>query len=392
MAGTSNGAVAYGQTTIPVGIRSRFVDTNNGVTLHVLEAGFEAPGRPLVLLLHGFPELAYSWRKVMPPLAAAGYHVAAPEHRGYGRSGGTDVAFDDSLWPWRPMERVRDTLGLVSALGYRRVAMVVGHDFGAAVAAWSTLIRPDVFRSMLLMTAPFEGAPSFPFDTANAPPLSAPAPAGPTVHDDLAALPRPRKHYHWDNARREANDEWVHAKQGIHAFLRAYYHVKSADWKGNQPHPLTAFSAAELAKLPRYYVMDLDKTMPENVAPDMPSPAEIAANRWLTEEELRVCSDEYTRTGFQGGLQSYRLQTDPAYTAELRLYSGRTIDVPSLFVSGARDWGVYQRAGRLEAMRDTVCTDLRGIHLLDGAGHWVQQEQPEAVCRLMLEFLRGQQG
>ena len=138
--------------------------------------------------------------------------------------------------------------------------------------------------------------------------------------------------------------------------------------------------------------MDLDTTMPENVAPDMPTPEEIAANQWLTEEELRVCSDEYTRTGFQGGLQSYRLQTDPVYSAELRLYSGRTIDVPSLFISGTSDWGVYQRAGRLEAMRDTACTDLRGIHLLDGAGHWVQQEQPEAVSRLMLEFLRGQQG
>ncbi len=278
MSGTINGDVAYGQTTIPVGIRSRFVDNNNGITMHILEAGFEEPGRPLVLLMHGYPELAYSWRKVMLPLAEAGYHVAAPDHRGYGRSDGTDVTFDDSLWPWRPMERVRDTLGLVYALGYRSVAMIVGHDFGSAVSAWSTLIRPDVFRSMLLMTAPFEGAPSFPFNTANEPPKP-PAPAGPTVHDDLAALPRPRKHYHWYNARREANDEWVNAKQGIHDFLRAYYHVKSADWKGNDPHPLTDFSAAELAKMPRYYIMDLDKTMPENVALDMPTPEEIAAAR-----------------------------------------------------------------------------------------------------------------
>jgi pimeloyl-ACP methyl ester carboxylesterase len=132
--------------------------------------------------------------------------------------------------------------------------------------------------------------------------------------------------------------------------------------------------------------------MPENVALDMPTPEEIAANRWLTEEELRVCSDEYTRTGFQGGLNSYRLQTDPAYSAELRLYSDRTIDVPSMFISGTSDWGVYQRAGRLEAMRDKICTDFRGVHLLEGAGHWVQQEQPEAVTRLLLEFLQGQKG
>ena len=384
----TNNDVLYGQTTIPVGIRSRLVDNNNGIKMHILEAGFEKPGRPLILLMHGYPELAFSWRKNLLPLAAAGYHVVAPDHRGYGRSGGADVTFDDSLWPFRPMERVRDTLGLVYALGYREVAMIVGQDFGSSVSAWSTLIRPDVFRSMVLMTAPFEGAPSFPFNTANEPPK--PAPSGPTVHDDLAALPQPRKHYHWYNARREANAEWMGAKQGIHDFLRAYFHVKSADWKGNNPFPLKAFSATELAKMPRYYIMDLDKTMPENVAPDMPTPEEIAANTWLTDEELRVYSSEFGRTSFQGGLNSYRLQTDPSFSAELRLYSGATIDVPSMFISGKSDWGAFQRAGRLEAMRDTICTDLRGIHLLDGAGHWVQQEQPEVVVKLLTEFLQGQ--
>lgn len=384
----TNNDVLYGQTTIPVGIRSRLVDNNNGITMHILEAGFEEPGRPLILLMHGYPELAFSWRKNLLPLAAAGYHVVAPDHRGYGRSGGADVKFDDSLWPFRPMERVRDTLGLVYALGYREVAMIVGQDFGSSVASWSTLIRPDVFRSMVLMTMPFDGAPSFPFNTANAPPQ--PAPSGPTVFDDLAALPQPRKHYFMYNARREANAEWMGAKQGVHDFLRAYFHVKSADWKGNNPFPLKAFSATELAKMPRYYIMDLDKTMPENVAPDMPTPEEIAANTWLTDEELRVYSSEFGRTGFQGGLNSYRLQTDPSFSAELRLYSGATIDVPALFISGKSDWGAFQRPGRLEAMRDKICTDHRGIHLLDGAGHWVQQEQPEVVVELLIEFLQGQ--
>jgi len=158
----------------------------------------------------------------------------------------------------------------------------------------------------------------------------------------------------------------------------------------DNPFPLKAFSATELAKMPRYYIMDLDKTMPENVAPDMPTPEEIAANTWLTDEELRVYSSEFGRTSFQGGLNSYRLQTDPSFSAELRLYSGATIDVPSMFISGKSDWGAFQRAGRLEAMRDKMCTDLRGIHLLDGAGHWVQQEQPEVVVKLLTEFLQGQ--
>jgi pimeloyl-ACP methyl ester carboxylesterase len=117
-------------------MRSRELDNQNGITMHVLEDGFEPQGRPCVLLLHGFPELAYSWRKVMPVLAEAGYHVVAADLRGYGRSGGTDVQFEDDLRPFTLLNYVRDALGLVFALGYRSVAAVVGHDFGSPVAAW----------------------------------------------------------------------------------------------------------------------------------------------------------------------------------------------------------------------------------------------------------------
>src|SRR4051812_10840491 len=164
MSGTINGDVAYGQTTIPVGIRSRFVDNNNGITMHILEAGFEEPGRPLVLLMHGYPELAYSWRKVMLPLAEAGYHVIAPDQRGYGRTTGWDGNYDGDLASFRLLNLARDALGLVSALGYRSIAGVVGHDFGSPVAAWCALTRPDVFRSMALMSSPFGGPPALPFD------------------------------------------------------------------------------------------------------------------------------------------------------------------------------------------------------------------------------------
>jgi len=141
----------YHDAILPRGIRSRFVDNGNGITMHVWEAGFEPKGRPAVVLVHGFPELAYSWRKVMPPLAAAGYHVIAPDLRGYGRSDGTDVRFDDDLSPFRTLNEVRDVVGLVSALGYRSVAAIVGHDFGSPVAAWCTVVRPDIFRSVVLM-------------------------------------------------------------------------------------------------------------------------------------------------------------------------------------------------------------------------------------------------
>ncbi|HXW27780.1 MAG TPA: alpha/beta fold hydrolase, partial [Xanthobacteraceae bacterium] len=136
---------------LPRGIRSRFVDGVNGLRMHVLEAGFETAGRPCVLLLHGFPELAFSWRKVMPAVAAAGFHVVAPDLRGYGRTTGWSADFDTDLRPFGLLNIVRDVLGLAFALGYRRVAAVIGHDYGAIVAPWCVLLRPDVFGSLVLM-------------------------------------------------------------------------------------------------------------------------------------------------------------------------------------------------------------------------------------------------
>ena len=368
---------------LPPGIRSRFVDGINGLRMHVLEAGYETKGRPCILLLHGFPELAFSWRKVMPVLADAGYHVIAPDQRGYGRTTGWSADYDGSLAPFRLFNLVRDALGLVSAFGYKQVDLV-GHDFGSLLAPWCTLIRPDVFRSVTMMSAPFGGPPPLPFNTADAP--ATPPPEDP-VHRALLALPRPRKHYQWYYSTRPANDDMQHAPQGVHDFLRAYYHHKSADWTDNKPYPLTSWSADDLAKLPTYYVMDAGETMAETVAKEMPSAAAIAANQWLPDRELAFYSAEYARTGFQGGLQWYRCGTSGMFTNELQLFSGRTIDVPSCFISGKQDWGIYQRPGMIEAMQTKACTNMLGCHLIDGAGHWVQQEQPAEVGRLLLDFL-----
>ncbi|MBV9375113.1 MAG: alpha/beta hydrolase [Alphaproteobacteria bacterium] len=373
---------------LPSGVRSRFVDGINGLRMHVLEAGLEPHGRPLILLLHGFPELAYSWRKVMLPLAAAGFHVVAPDQRGYGRTTGWDADYDGDLASFRILNAVRDALGLVSALGYRKVAGVFGHDFGASVAAWCALVRPDVFRSVALMSAPFAGPPPLPFNTADDPAQS--GPTGLTIHDDLAKLPRPRKHYQWYYSTRPANNDMWHCPQGVHAFLRGYFHHKSADWNGNNPFPLKSWTAGELAKMPTYYIMDLAQNMPETVAAEMPSEAQIAACRWLPDSELRVYSTEYERTGFQGGLQWYRSRTGGKFDGELQLFSGRTIDVPSIFIAGKSDWGTYQRPGNFEQMQQSACTRMMGCHLIDGAGHWVQQEQPEQVSTLLVEFLQRQ--
>lgn len=379
-------ATPYGAGTLPAGIRSRIVSGVNGIAMHVLEAGHETPGRPGLLLVHGFPELGYSWRKVMLPLAAAGFHVMAPDQRGYGRSGGTDVRFDDDLTPFSTLNRVRDMLALVNALGHREVACVVGHDFGSPVAAWCALTRPDVFKSVVMMSAPFGGTARLPFNTANATP--APSAPAPDMDAGLAALTPPRKHYQTYYTTRDANDNMWKPPQGLHAFIRAYYHAKSADWPGNTPHPLAANTPAEFAKLPRYYVMDQSKGMAEQVAADMPTSAQIAACQWLPDRELAVYAEEYGRTGFQGGLQSYRVGRVPRLSAELTLFAGRTIDVPATFISGKSDWGVFQRAGSFEAMQKTACTAFTGAHLLDGAGHWVQQEQPARVAELILQFVR----
>lgn len=380
----------YGNGTLPAGVRSRQIANVNGMTVHILEAGYETAGRPAVLLLHGFPELAYSWRKVIPSLAAAGYRVIAPDQRGYGRTTGWDDSYDADPDPFRILNMTRDAIGLVYALGYRSVAMVVGHDAGAPVASWSALIRPDIFRSLTIMSSPFEGAPSLPFNTANGAPPPSPAITDAELDAELAKLNPPRKYYRNYQRTRGANDDMLHAPQGLHAFFRAYYFYKSADYKGNKPHPLKARTATEMAQIPTYYVMEKDKGMAATVAPMMPSADYIANCKWLTEPEVEVYATEYGRTGFTGALQGYRVRrgSDPRSIAEMHTFSGRTVDVPSQFIAGKSDWGVYQTPGAVDKMRTSACTHMAGFHLLDGAGHWVQQEQPEQVSELLVQFLR----
>jgi pimeloyl-ACP methyl ester carboxylesterase len=235
-----------------------------------------------------------------------------------------------------------------------------------------------VFERLVLMSAPFAGTP---------PRISSDPPPGPDLHAELAALPRPRKHYQWYFSTDRANDDMWHAPQGVHDFLRAYFHFKSGDWTGNQPLPLASRAAEAFAKMPTYYVMDLAEDMASTVAEQMPTSDEIAANRWLPDDELAVYSAEYERTGFQGGLQLYRVLTTGCFNSDLEVFAGRTIDVPSMFIAGRSDWGVYQAPGALERMRDAACTDMRAVHLVEGAGHWVQQENADAVNALLLDFL-----
>ncbi len=358
---------------LPPSVRAGFVDGVNGLRMHVLQAGRD--GGPLVLLLHGFPELAYSWRGVIPALADAGCHVVAPDLRGFGRTTGWDDAYDTDLTAFGLLNQLRDVLALVSALGHRKVAMVVGHDTGSGLAAAAALIRPDIFASVVLMSAPFGGPPAL---------RSAPAAE---IDAALAALNPPRKHYHDYYSRPAAEAEMRSCPQGLHDFMRAYYHHKSADWPGNQPYPLAGWTAEALAVLPTYYVMMRDETMAQTVAHEMPSAAQIAGCRWLTEVELGVYVNEYGRTGFQGGLNWYRCRTSGLYARELSTFAGMTIDVPAGFIAGRQDWGIYQQPGAFERMQSDACTRMAFCELLPGAGHWVQQEQAARVSELLTGFL-----
>ena len=375
---------------LPPAISENYVYCSaNGLTFHILEAGY-APeqSRPLIILCHGYPELAFSWRKVMPALADAGYYVVAFDQRGYGRTTGWDDSTfaNTNLAEFTRTNLVRDVVVLVHALGYREVKCIVGHDFGAVTSSMCALLRPDLFKSVVMMSHPFKEHGGLPFNLAHG---VAEDPSPPRdIQRELARLPEPRKHYAWYNSKAVAALHWSVPVQGLDAFLRGYIHVKSADWAGNEPHPLQSFTATELAKLPNYYIMPLHSSMPETIAAMMEGEDENKTKRWMSDQDLAVYVQEWTRTGFQGGLNWYRTSTDPTKRADLDLYAGRKIECPAAFISGAKDWGNYQEPGAIEAY-PTSCTQFKGITFIEGAGHWPQQEQPEKVTEAILGFLQS---
>lgn len=368
----------YSSSLLPAGIRSRFVANGNGLHMHVLEAGFESGDRPSVVLLHGFPELAYCWRKVMPLLANAGFHVIAPDQRGYGRTTGGDSSHDCDLAEYHPVSLSRDIVGLLDALELKNVS-VVGHDFGAPVAGYCASLHPDRFNAVVFMSAPFEGI-------ASAEDIISARTTREKLAHELAQLIPARKHYQDYYCSPEADPNMTQAPDGLLSFQRAYYHVKSADWSDNTPQLLPDSSAATLAQMPAYYIIQAEHGMAESVAPHAPSAEEIRSNTWLPEHELAVFHEAFRRTGYQGGLNWYRaLRTAPPIDLSDHL---REIRQPALFISGQRDWGTYQKPGALERMQTQICLNHQGTHLIPQAGHWVQQEQPSETARLLIEFLQ----
>ncbi|EED17516.1 epoxide hydrolase, putative [Talaromyces stipitatus ATCC 10500] len=406
---------------LPPGIISRQIDLSayGHLSYHILEAG--APTDPLIILLHGFPELAFSWRKVILPLANAasapsenrrrrGYHVIAPDQRGFGRTTGWDSRHYEQvdLHNFTTTMYVRDTIALVNALGYSKVECIVGHDAGAVTAAACATIRPDVFKSVVLLTHPFSGMPRLPFNTVDIqgsssfPPASAGI-AAPSINDKLRVYNR--KHYKWYYSTHEANADMAGPTTagGLREFLRGYFHVKSASSKGNNPHPLINKAESsrqlewpmdEVVKMPYYYIMPLEATMPQAIERLMTDEPHDASKDWLPDEDLEVYVNEYARTTFQGGLNWYRAQTadgdkKPELRHDLDIFSGKRITIPCAFIGGEKDWGTYQQPGAIEKMtgeEKEVCDDFRMFRMVEGAGHWIPQEKPDEVVQAILEL------
>jgi pimeloyl-ACP methyl ester carboxylesterase len=373
----------YGEVPMPEGIISRKIQNNNGLNMHILEARPDEQKRPLIILAHGFPELAYSWRHILPAIASLGYVVVAPDQRGYGRTTGWSNRYEDSIEPFNLANLARDIIGLVGALGYHKVRTIIGHDAGSYVAGTCSLVRPDIFQSCVMMSAPFSGTPPLSQDAISR--LTRPSLLD--FNKQLNALKEPRKHYQVYYSEPSANADMMNASQGIHQFLRAYYHHKSADWHENQPTKLASWDAEVMAQMPTYYIMNKNDTMAETVAPYMPSENQIKNCQWLTNDELAVYASEYTRNTFQGGLQWYRCSVEGVNQKAMSLFAGLQITVPSLFLSGKQDWGIYQTPGAIEYMREQACTSMKEIVLIDNAGHWVQQEQSQAVIDNLSDFL-----
>lgn len=391
-------AIKFSEFSSPLpldGISEDYIDCTESVGLrfHILECGYDiSKPKPLVLLLHGFPELAYSWRKVMPAIASAGFHCVAVDQRGYGRTTGWKKASYDetNIYEYAVISYVQDVIALVFALGYNNVRCLVGHDVGAAVAAMCVLARPDLFTSCVLMSHPFKAAPELTRVRTHSGTNVLPQPVierDPDIQTSLANLTPPRKPYKWYNATSRAAEDWDNAAQGLSSFLRGYFHLKSATNRANNPFPLKSWTASELAKMPGYYVMPLELSMPETVAKDMIGEDENATKSWLPDQDLAVYEDEWSRTGFQAALNFYRVATDKGINQDMLLsYAGAKISIPCAFVSGDKDWGNFQEPGALQAMERT-CSDFRGIKIVKGAGHWPQQEQPGQVVAEILSFI-----
>ncbi len=307
--------------------------TANNITLHITEQG----SGPLVLLCHGWPELAYSWRHQMPALAQAGYRVVAPDMRGYGGSSAPHEIADYAI-----TDLVGDMVALVAALGETR-ACIVGHDWGANVAWSAALMRPDVFVAVAALSVPHRPR------SATAPPLAVLRAAG--LHD-----------YYWFYFNREGEAE-AEFERDLESALRKVLVGISGDADKSRSLNVPAGGGF------------LDGLVDPPVLP-----------AWLSEADVAVYAAAFRKNGLRGPFNWYRnLDRNWALTAP---FQGAKVMPPALFIAGDRDGVITTSMGKraLDAL-STGVPNLRGKVLIEGAGHWIQQERPAEVNAALLQFL-----
>ena len=308
----------------------------NGIRLRVAEQG----SGPLVLFCHGWPESWYSWRSQMAAVAAAGWRAVAPDMRGYG---GSEAPPDEAQYTL--LHLVGDMVELLKALGETQ-AVVVGHDWGAPVAWHCALLRPDLFRAVVGMSVPY---------------------APPSRTDLLTALEQQGiTHFYMQYFQAPGVAEAEFARD-IEATVRRVQFSGSGDAPGSASFGLLAPGSGFL-----------DNTLdPGDRLPD-----------WLSAEDVAHYAGEFRRAGFRGGLNWYRnLRRNRELLAPWR---GCPVRQPSMFIAGERDGVLRFPASAAQiAQFDRTLPGLRGCHILDGAGHWIQRERAAAVNDLLLGFLRG---
>jgi pimeloyl-ACP methyl ester carboxylesterase len=316
----------------------------NGISIHTVAMG----AGPLVVFCHGFPESWYSWRHQLPAVAAAGYRAVALDMRGYGQTSQPSAVGAYSI-----SHLVGDVVGTVAALGERE-AVVVGHDWGAPVAWYSALMRPDVFRAVAALSVPYT------------PPISG-LPEGLTVNDLMRANAGARDYYRLYF--QEPGVAEADLEADVHRSVLGFMYTICGDIVADGVH-----ESGWDGHFPAGETITDQLVVPER----LPS--------WLTTEDVAFYVSEMERTGYRGGLNWYR--NINALPAILAPFVGATIDQPALYLGGELDVIAGNTPEALAALPETV-PGLRRSEVFAGAGHWLQQERPAEVNAALVDFLDG---
>ena len=316
----------------------------NGISVHTVSMG----EGPLVVFCHGFPESWYSWRHQLPVVAAAGYRAVALDMRGYGQtSKPADIA------AYSMSHLVGDVVGVVAALGERQ-AVVVGHDWGAPVAWYAALMRPDVFRAVAALSVPY------------IPPIGG-LPEGFSINDLMRANAAGRDYYRLYF--QEPGVAEADLEADVERSVLGFMYTISGDIVADGVHEIG---------------WDGHFPMGESVTDQLVVPEQLPA--WLTADDVAFYVGEMRQSGYRGGLNWYR--NINALPAILAPFVGATIDQPALYLGGELDLIAGNTPEALAALPDMV-PGLRRSEVLAGAGHWLQQERPEEVNAALVEFLDG---